>query len=102
MRSFTCTPLKKNQRYEVTVPGSKSITNRALLLGALGSGRTVLKGVLFSDDSRVCMLGWEARFRGTGHGNEGSMWGVRELPPGFSRRCWRCLAGDFWWSPRNR
>lgn len=55
MRSFTCTPLKKNQRYEVTVPGSKSITNRALLLGALGSGRTVLKGVLFSDDSRVFM-----------------------------------------------
>ena len=55
MRSFTCMPLKKNQRYEVTVPGSKSITNRALLLGALGSGRTVLKGVLFSDDSRVFM-----------------------------------------------
>lgn len=37
------------------MPGSKSITNRALLLGALGSGRTVLKGVLFSDDSRVFM-----------------------------------------------
>lgn len=55
MRSFTCMPLEKNQRYEVTVPGSKSITNRALLLGALGSGKTVLKGVLFSDDSRVFM-----------------------------------------------
>lgn len=55
MKSFTCIPLKKNQRYEVTVPGSKSITNRALLLGALGKGKTVLKGVLFSDDSRVFM-----------------------------------------------
>ena len=55
MKSFTCTPLQKNQRYEVTVPGSKSITNRALLLGALSSGKTVLKGVLFSDDSRVFM-----------------------------------------------
>ena len=55
MKSFTCTPLQRNQRYEVTVPGSKSITNRALLLGALGSGKTVLKGVLFSDDSRVFM-----------------------------------------------
>ncbi len=55
LRSFTCMPLKKNQKYEVTVPGSKSITNRALLLGALGSGRTVMKGVLFSDDSRVFM-----------------------------------------------
>ncbi len=55
MKSFTCTPLQKNQRYEVTVPGSKSIKNRALLLGALSSGKTVLKGVLFSDDSRVFM-----------------------------------------------
>lgn len=37
---------------EVTAPGSKSITNRALLLATLAKGRTVLKGVLFSDDSR--------------------------------------------------
>ncbi len=36
----------------VDVPGSKSITNRALLIAALASGTTVLKGTLFSDDSR--------------------------------------------------
>jgi 3-phosphoshikimate 1-carboxyvinyltransferase len=36
----------------VEVPGSKSITNRALLLAALAEGESVLKGVLFSDDSR--------------------------------------------------
>lgn len=36
----------------VEVPGSKSMTNRALLMAALGDGRTVLEGVLFSDDSR--------------------------------------------------
>lgn len=36
----------------VSVPGSKSITNRALLLATLAEGRSVLKGVLFSDDSR--------------------------------------------------
>jgi len=36
----------------VEVPGSKSITNRALLIAALAKGRTVLRGVLFSDDSR--------------------------------------------------
>lgn len=35
-----------------SVPGSKSITNRALLLAALAEGTSVLKGVLFSDDSR--------------------------------------------------
>ncbi len=34
------------------VPGSKSITNRALLIAALSNGRSVLKGCLFSDDSR--------------------------------------------------
>ena len=35
----------------VDVPGSKSITNRALLLAATGNGETLLKGVQFSDDS---------------------------------------------------
>ena len=39
----------------VSVPGSKSITNRALLLAALASGRCLLKGVLFSDDTRAMM-----------------------------------------------
>lgn len=36
----------------VRVPGSKSITNRALLLAALSNKRCTLHGVLFSDDSR--------------------------------------------------
>lgn len=37
---------------KVSVPGSKSITNRALLLATLANGRSTLQGVLFSDDSR--------------------------------------------------
>jgi 3-phosphoshikimate 1-carboxyvinyltransferase len=36
----------------VDVPGSKSITNRALLLATLAEGISTLRGVLFSDDSR--------------------------------------------------
>lgn len=36
----------------VELPGSKSITSRALLMAALSQGRTTLTGVLFSDDSR--------------------------------------------------
>jgi 3-phosphoshikimate 1-carboxyvinyltransferase len=36
----------------VSVPGSKSITNRALLIAALAKGRSVLTGVLASDDTR--------------------------------------------------
>lgn len=38
--------------FEVAVPGSKSITNRALLLAALCDGPVCLENVLFSDDSR--------------------------------------------------
>lgn len=37
---------------QVSVPGSKSITNRALLLSTLSSGTSTLRGALFSDDSR--------------------------------------------------
>ena len=36
----------------VAVPGSKSITNRALLLAALSEGTSVLRGCMFSDDSK--------------------------------------------------
>jgi 3-phosphoshikimate 1-carboxyvinyltransferase len=38
---------------EITVPGSKSITNRALVLAALGNGETVLVGALWSEDTQV-------------------------------------------------
>jgi 3-phosphoshikimate 1-carboxyvinyltransferase len=41
------------ERVDVTVPGSKSITNRALVLAALGEGRTVLEGALWSEDTQV-------------------------------------------------
>ncbi|HZZ92791.1 MAG TPA: 3-phosphoshikimate 1-carboxyvinyltransferase [Usitatibacter sp.] len=37
----------------VKLPGSKSISNRTLLLAALARGATVLRGVLDSDDTRV-------------------------------------------------
>lgn len=36
----------------VSLPGSKSYTNRALLLAAFASGRSTLTGALFSDDTR--------------------------------------------------
>lgn len=36
----------------VPIPGSKSITNRALLLAALADGKSHLTGALFSDDTR--------------------------------------------------
>ena len=39
----------------LTLPGSKSISNRVLLLAALCSGRTTLHDVLDSDDTRVML-----------------------------------------------
>lgn len=48
-------PVRKPHDICTSVPGSKSITNRALLIAALAQGRSVLHGVLFSDDSRYFM-----------------------------------------------
>jgi 3-phosphoshikimate 1-carboxyvinyltransferase len=46
-------PLDKPVRAEISVPGSKSITNRALVLAALGEGETTLRGALWSEDTQV-------------------------------------------------
>ena len=40
-------------RASITLPGSKSITNRAMMLAALAGGRTLLKDVLFSRDTLI-------------------------------------------------
>ena len=46
-------PLAKPPRAEVTVPGSKSITNRALILAALAEEETTLTGALWSEDTQI-------------------------------------------------
>ncbi len=46
------TPLSRPPQATVHVPGSKSHTNRALLIAALAHGTTTLAGALYSDDSR--------------------------------------------------
>jgi 3-phosphoshikimate 1-carboxyvinyltransferase len=46
-------PLSAPVRAEITVPGSKSITNRALILAALADGETVLRGALWSEDTQI-------------------------------------------------
>ena len=50
---YKVTPIKKISPLTVTVPGSKSITNRALLLAALSDGECTLNNALFSSDSRA-------------------------------------------------
>jgi len=46
-------PLANSVRAEITVPGSKSITNRALILAALAEGEVRLDGALWSEDTQV-------------------------------------------------
>ncbi len=46
------TPITHPLNAAVRVPGSKSLTNRALLIASLANGTTHLTNALFSDDSR--------------------------------------------------
>ncbi|MGB6009148.1 3-phosphoshikimate 1-carboxyvinyltransferase [Castellaniella sp.] len=50
---FLSLPPSVRAQGAVTLPGSKSISNRALLLAALAEGETTLTGLLDSDDTRV-------------------------------------------------
>ncbi|MDQ3316108.1 MAG: hypothetical protein M3522_02110, partial [Actinomycetota bacterium] len=62
-------PLGRPADAEVRVPGSKSVTNRALLVAALADGLSVIKNPLFSDDPYYLMdalvrLGFDVRVDG--------------------------------------
>lgn len=59
-------PLSGPVDAEARVPGSKSVTNRALVVAALADGRSVIRNALFSDDSYWLMnalsrLGFDVR-----------------------------------------
>ena len=80
MQKYKVKKIENIKEIKVEVPGSKSITNRALLLAALSGSRCVLRGILFSDDSRafldclqslgfdveICEAKKEAIIQGTG------------------------------------
>ena len=48
---FAIEPLDKPFTAEIVVPGSKSMTNRALILAALADGTTTIENALTSDDT---------------------------------------------------
>jgi 3-phosphoshikimate 1-carboxyvinyltransferase len=50
--SLAIMPVDHPPDADVTLPGSKSITNRALIIAALARGTTLLRDALFSDDTR--------------------------------------------------
>lgn len=53
-------PFRKPIDASLALPGSKSITNRALILAALAQGETRLEGALFSRDTRIMLAALEA------------------------------------------
>ncbi len=53
-------PLAAPVQAHVTVPGSKSITNRALILAALADGETTLTGALWSEDTQIMVAALQA------------------------------------------
>ncbi len=55
--SFEIDPVTHPVRSTVQPPGSKSITNRALVCAALADGRSTLRGALDSEDTRVMIEG---------------------------------------------
>ncbi|MFW5873808.1 MAG: 3-phosphoshikimate 1-carboxyvinyltransferase [Verrucomicrobiota bacterium] len=49
------TPFNEQLDADLPLPGSKSVTNRALVLAALAEGETRLEGALFSRDTRIML-----------------------------------------------
>lgn len=70
-RVYMVRPLPRPPDCAVRVPGSKSITNRALLLAALADGESTLDGVLWSEDTRY-MIAAARRLGIAVHGDDGS------------------------------
>lgn len=56
----TLTPVHAPVSGNVRVPGSKSLTNRALICAAMAQGASVLTGVLESEDTEVMVHAWQA------------------------------------------
>ena len=52
---WTCEPVTRPIDATAEVPGSKSLTNRALVIAALAGGRCRLSNVLFADDTRFML-----------------------------------------------
>jgi 3-phosphoshikimate 1-carboxyvinyltransferase len=50
--SLAIRPVREPVDADIVLPGSKSITNRALIIAALADGESILEHALFSDDTR--------------------------------------------------
>ena len=74
----------KHVKGTVRLPGSKSISNRTLLLSALASGKTTIKDLLFSDDTKVMLQALKSlgiHWKETGIANEYEVTGTNGKLP---------------------
>ena len=60
MDRITLTPFETPFQATITPPGSKSLTNRALIIAALADGESKLSNVLFAEDTEVMIEGLRA------------------------------------------
>jgi len=58
--SITLTPFETSFEATIAPPGSKSLTNRALVIAALADGESKLSNVLFAEDTAVMIDGLRA------------------------------------------
>ncbi len=96
-RRIELVPLERPVAAQVVVPGSKSLTNRAMILAALSEGVVTLEGALWSEDTQVMAealsrLGWSVeveedphesanrRIQVTGRGGKVPEGGTRGVP----------------------
>lgn len=56
-QALAIAPLAAPPEVAVRLPGSKSVTNRALVCAALAAGETTLTGALYADDTEAMMEG---------------------------------------------
>lgn len=55
INKITISPAKHRIEASIAIPGSKSLTNRALIMSALADGSSKVSGILKSDDSYWCI-----------------------------------------------
>ena len=60
MTDITLTPFERPFHTTIAPPGSKSLTNRALVIAALADGVSSLSNVLIADDTEVMIAGLQA------------------------------------------
>jgi 3-phosphoshikimate 1-carboxyvinyltransferase len=92
----TITPAAGRLDAGVQIPGSKSITNRALLLAALADGISTLSGMLFSDDSHWFLDGLQRLGVSVDTDQEHQqvrVHGVGGSPPAANAALWAELSG---------